>query len=162
MHYWTLSQLPNFIISLPVFLLLIGFCGYHILSVFLTQLRLFVSPNHTPPPHATTKRDSTKPPLSSPFLSPTITPHAIHAFILTLTMLFTSHVQIILRQAASMPITYWAGAWLVVAGESEDGGGDGIKRKKWTRGKWGRWWVGWSCTWGMVSLVLWVAFLPPA
>jgi len=156
MHYWTLSQLPNFIISLPVFLLLIGFCGYHIISVFLPQLRLFVFLNSAPSPRTTTtKRDNPNPPHPSPFLSPTITPHAIHAFILTLTILLTSHVQIILRQAASMPITYWAGAWLVVG----DGGGDGGDGRK---SKCGRWWVGWSCIWGMISLVLWVAFLPPA
>lgn len=161
MHYWTLSQLPNFIISLPVFLLLIGFCGYHIVSVFLPQLRLFVSPNSAPSPRTTTtKRDSPNPLHPSPFLSPIITPHAIHAFILTVTILLTSHVQIILRQAASMPITYWAGAWLVVVGA---GGNGSEERAKWTRGRrWGRWWVGWSFVWGMISLVLWVAFLPPA
>jgi phosphatidylinositol glycan class V len=145
MRYWTLSQLPNFLISLPVFLLLIGFCGYHISSVFIPQLHRFVFMNSTPSPSPST------PPSS--FLSPTITPHAVHAFILTLTILFTSHVQIVLRLAASMPITYWAGAWLVIR--------DANGRKTYER-RWGRWWVAWSFIWGMISLVLWVAFLPPA
>ena len=159
MRYWTLAQMPNFLISLPVYGLVLVFCGYHIRYTILRQLRHSRSSSSTLSTHAP-KRRKPRPIPSSPFLSPNITPHAIHAFVLTLTILLTSHVQIILRLAASMPVTYWAGAWLVVGFYAQDVSGDDVVGKK--SGRWGRWWVSWSFTWGMVSLVLWVAFLPPA
>ncbi|KAK0461400.1 glycosyltransferase family 76 protein [Desarmillaria tabescens] len=74
-----------------------------------------------------------------------LVPHAIHALILSATLLFTSHTQIILRLAASLPITYWAAAWLIVEYRA-----------------WGKLWVGWSVLWGSISVVLWMTFLPPA
>jgi len=61
-----------------------------------------------------------------------------------------------------MPVTYWAGAWLVVEFRGQDYSSSGnvdAEKKGW---RWGRWWVGWSFVWGMISLVLWAAFLPPA
>jgi phosphatidylinositol glycan class V len=61
------------------------------------------------------------------------------------TLLFASHTQIVLRLAASMPIIYWAAAWLLLE-----------------HPKWGRAWVTWSVLWGAVSILLWGAFLPPA
>lgn len=137
MHYWTLQQLPNFLISLPVSLLLLTFSTHHVVHSLIPRLRLFIS---LKAPFPIKKTDSI-------FLSPTITPHAIHALILTLTLLLTSHVQIILRLAASMPCTYWAATWLVL--EVQDR-------------RWARLWVGWSVVWGAISLVLWAAFLPPA
>ncbi|KAJ2970795.1 hypothetical protein NUW54_g12651 [Trametes sanguinea] len=79
------------------------------------------------------------------FLTPAIAPHVIHGLIFCLLLLFASHTQIVLRQAASMPLTYWAAAWLLVE-----------------RPKLGKWWVGWSVIWGAVSCILWAAFLPPA
>lgn len=137
MHYWTLQQLPNFLISLPVFVLLLTFSSYHITNSLLPRLRLVIYLKSSPLGNNT----------DSSFLSPTITPHAIHALILTSTLLLTSHVQIILRLAASMPCTYWAAAWLILE----------VRDRRWAR-----LWVGWSVVWGAVSLVLWSAFLPPA
>ena len=100
----------------------------------------------------------------NPFLAPSLTPHVIHALVLTATILFTSHVQIMLRLAGGVPVFYWAGVWLVVGGSSwvgagESGGGGEMEKGM---GRCGKWWVGWSVVWGAVSLVLWVAFLPPA
>lgn len=116
LRYWTLSQLPNFILAAPVIMLLSYFSLRHITQHLLSKWK----------------------PTS-------ITPHAIHALILTATLVFASHTQIILRLAASMPFTYWSAAWLLVE-----------------RPGWGKWWVGWSVIWGSVSLVLWATFLPPA
>jgi phosphatidylinositol glycan class V len=126
LRYWTVSQIPNFLLAAPVLLLLSSFSVYHILQVAIGFF-------------------NTKPSTPSPFLSASLTPHAIHALIFVMTLLFASHTQIILRLAASMPFTYWAAAWLLV----EHPG-------------WGKLWVGWSIIWGCVSLVLWAAFLPPA
>lgn len=136
LRYWTLQQLPNFLISLPVYLLLLAFSIYHIRNSLVPLLSRVSQPEFRPSAHR-----------QNPFLSPSITPHAIHALILTLTLLFTSHVQIMLRLASSMPFVYWSAAWLIVQVKDE---------------RWGRWWVSWSTTWGFASLVLWACFLPPA
>lgn len=82
---------------------------------------------------------------SNKVLSSSITPHAIHACVLCWMLLFNSHTQIILRLAPSMPLVYWAAAWLVINHPMA-----------------GKWWVGWSLLWGMVSVLLWSVFLPPA
>ncbi|KZP34322.1 glycosyltransferase family 76 protein [Athelia psychrophila] len=123
----------------------------------------------TPGAKPTTANTNTN---ADPFLSRALTPHALHALFLTLTILLTGHVQIMLRQAASLPVVYWAAAWLFMGGADADAdadadaNADGKKEKKkrqtGARAAWGRAWVGWSVVWGAVSLVLWVAFLPPA
>ncbi|EIM82964.1 mannosyltransferase [Stereum hirsutum FP-91666 SS1] len=157
LNYWTLSQLPNFLLAAPVLTLLFTFTLTHLSHTLPTLLSILkhrllpsylntqkpASPNQTnPDPRTQPKLE--RPP-SSPFLSSSLTPHAIHALILSLTLLFNSHTQIALRLAASMPLTYWAAAWLVF-------------EKPW----WGKIWVGWSVVWGAVSVVLWTVFLPPA
>ena len=79
------------------------------------------------------------------FVNLSTTPHAVHALIFSLLILFTSHVQIILRLAASMPFVYWSAARLLLEHSNL-----------------GKWWVGWSIIWGLVGLVNWGVFLPPA
>ncbi|PBK91344.1 mannosyltransferase [Armillaria gallica] len=110
-NYWSLQQLPNFLIAAPPLLLLTVY-SIHILKGSFTS---------------------------------SLVPHAIHALILSTTLLFASHTQITLRLAASLPITYWAAAWLIVEHRA-----------------WGKVWVGWSVLWGSISIVLWMTFLPPA
>ena len=135
LRYWTLQQLPNFIISLPPLVMLFSFSTFHLR---LTYAQTKLNQSEAQPKH----RD-----FHTTFLFPSITPHAIHAFILSSTVLFASHTQIILRLAPSMPILYWGVAWLLVNRGTEN---------------WGRVWVGWSVIWGAISLVLWTTFLPPA
>jgi phosphatidylinositol glycan class V len=74
-----------------------------------------------------------------------LTPHAIHAVVFTFILLFASHTQIVLRVAASMPFTYWAAAWVCVKYPT-----------------YGAAWVTWSVLWGLISVILWGTFLPPA
>ena len=74
-----------------------------------------------------------------------LTPHAIHAVVFTFILLFASHTQIILRLAASMPFTYWAAAWIYLKYPTC-----------------GMAWVTWSVLWGLISVILWGTFLPPA
>lgn len=171
LRYWTVSQSPNFLMSAPVLVLLLCFSAYHIRHSFVQGLLKY---NQKSPasqtPHATSSPTTRT---SSPFLGPSLTPHAIHAFILTSTLIFSAHTQIILRLAASMPFTYWAAAWLFV--ESENGiriESEAESTRKETNQKavakdrkgvhWGRMWVGWSIVWGAISIVLWTCFLPPA
>ncbi|KAJ7668374.1 GPI mannosyltransferase 2 [Mycena polygramma] len=122
LRYWTLQQLPNFLIAAPPLIAISTFSVYHL------GHWIKVPAQHG---HA--------------FLSASIAPHAIYALLLSAILLFASHTQIVLRLAASMPITYWAAAWLVVQ-----------------HPKCGRAWVAWSVLWGSLSILLWSAFLPPA
>ena len=93
-----------------------------------------------------TGRPRPAPHTKSPFLANTaIIPHALHALAIALVLLFAAHTQIALRQAAALPTTYWAAAWLVAEHPRA-----------------GKAWVTWSVVWGAVSVVLWAVFLPPA
>ncbi|KAF9264237.1 mannosyltransferase [Marasmius fiardii PR-910] len=116
LRYWTVAQIPNFIISAPPFISIISFAVYVLRQTIV-----------------------------SPFTRTSLIPHAVHALVFCSTLLFSAHIQIILRQASSMPLTYWAAAWLVTE-----------------LPKFGRWWVGWSVIWGVISVILWSTFLPPA
>lgn len=127
LRYWAVQQTPNFLLAAPVITLLLH---YSTQSVHSFAIRLFNEPQ---------SRNL------SPFESPSLVPHGIHAFVFTLILLFASHTQIILRFASSLPFTYWSAARLLVE-----------------HPRLGKWWVGWSVVWGAVSLVLWSAFLPPA
>jgi len=126
LRYWTLQQSPNFLMAGPVLVLL----SYY--SVQST--RSFIN-------HLLGRAGQQV----SPFESQSLAPHSIHALIFTCILLFSSHTQIILRFAASLPFTYWSAARLMVEHRQL-----------------GKWWVGWSVVWGAVSLVLWSTFLPPA
>ena len=128
LRYWTINQLPNFILAAPTLLLIFAYCFHHLRKMLL-ELGF-----------------SNKPSLpSQSFRSPSIDPHAIHATILCFILLVASHTQIVLRQAGSIPLTYWAAAWLVSEHHTL-----------------GRLWVTWSVLWCLMSIVLWSTFLPPA
>ena len=128
LRYWTINQLPNFLLAAPTLSLIFAYCFRH-LRKMLPEL---VFNNST----STSSRS---------FKSLTIDPHAIHATILCLILLVASHTQIVLRLAGSIPLTYWAAAWLVSEHHTL-----------------GRLWVTWSVLWSFISIVLWGTFLPPA
>ncbi|KZT68265.1 glycosyltransferase family 76 protein [Daedalea quercina L-15889] len=138
LRYWTLQQLPNFLIAAPPLALLLAYSTQYLWRALLPRLGASLTRR------SSSDKDWNLPP-ASPFFAPSIAPHAIHAFILTLALLFAAHTQIILRLAASMPFTYWAAAWLLVEHR-----------------QWGKYWVSWSIVWGAMSIVLWTTFLPPA
>ncbi|KAF8348110.1 glycosyltransferase family 76 protein [Amanita rubescens] len=79
------------------------------------------------------------------FYNLSLFPHLVHSVILSCMLLLNAHAQIILRLAPSMPIVYWAVARLIA-----------------TRATLGRQWVTWCTIWGIVSIILWTSFLPPA
>ncbi|KAJ3567054.1 hypothetical protein NP233_g6617 [Leucocoprinus birnbaumii] len=122
--YWTLSQVPNFIIAFPPL--------FALFSYSLAYLSHFLRAS----------------PSKSPFFNPSIAPHAIHALLMSCLLLFASHTQIVLRLAPSMPFTYWAAAYIL------------SNPKQYPFAS--RAWIPWAFIWSAVSVVLWVAFLPPA
>ncbi|EMD32128.1 glycosyltransferase family 76 protein [Gelatoporia subvermispora B] len=135
LRYWTLPQLPNFLLAAPVLAVLLWSTTYYVLHALNPRLRAVLSGKD----FGASAADP------SPFLGSSLAPHALHALIFTLLLLLNSHTQIVLRLAASMPFTYWTAARLVM--ESP---------------RWGRWWVAWSVVWGAISVILWAVFLPPA
>ena len=139
LRYWTVSNIPNFILALPALLHVFAFCGFYLSNLPAIAPHIL--------PHIWKKNDdvSSPPQLDSPFLSPTLLPHVIHALVLTVILTFNAHVQVSLRLLPSLPLTYWAAARLLVDCP-----------------KWGKAWVAWSVMWGAVSCVLWAVFLPPA
>ncbi|KAK7468314.1 hypothetical protein VKT23_002828 [Stygiomarasmius scandens] len=140
LHYWTPQQIPNFFLAAPPLGCLFAFCYY-----ILSHSPLLISQMTGKP------RRAEDPESFSPFLTPTLLPHAIHALIFSFLILFNSHVQIILRLGPSLPVLYIAAAWLVA--------GDSDGSRNW---KWGKIWVGWSLTWGVLTCTFWAAGLPPA
>lgn len=125
-RYWSLQQLPNFLITAPPLLTIFIFSIYH-LRVRLADI---LNPSNRG---------------NRPFSSSSLTPHAIHSLFICCLLLFASHTQILLRVAASLPLTYWAAAWLVIYYPIH-----------------GQRWIAWSMAWGSISVVLWSSFLPPA
>lgn len=123
-NYWQLAQLPNLLVALPP-LYAVAVYAWRYLFHWLT---------FSLPP--------------SPFFSPSVAPHALHALFMSLILLFASHSQIVLRLAPSMPFTYWAIAYILVH----------PRRHPWAS----TFWIPCAFIWSLLSVILWVAFLPPA
>ncbi|KAL3479097.1 GPI mannosyltransferase 2 [Aspergillus californicus] len=105
LRYWTVSNIPLFLLALPMLLILFLSCSWA-LSADLSLL----SPNDSP---------KSGPILSLSPASPLLTQLAIAQFILT-AMAFTSyHVQIINRVSSGYPLWYWYLVWHAL-GISED------------------------------------------
>lgn len=124
LRYWSLSQLPNFLIAFPLL--------FALFSYSLSYLYHFLSATAHP----------------DPFFAPSIAPHAIHALLMSSILLFASHTQIVLRLAPSMPFTYWAAAYILTHSTHHP--------------FLSRFWLPWAWIWSLVSVILWIAFLPPA
>jgi phosphatidylinositol glycan class V len=139
LRYWTVFNIPNFILAFPPLLNIFAFCGFYLSNLPSIAPHII--------PRIRSKNDGASPPpqLESLFLSPSLLPHVLHALALALILTLNAHVQISLRLLPSLPLTYWAAARLML-----------------DLPKWGKAWVTWSVMWGAVSCVLWAVFLPPA
>ncbi|KAL7423572.1 ER membrane glycoprotein subunit of the GPI transamidase complex-like protein [Cryptotrichosporon argae] len=153
LHYWTLSQLPNFLIAAPVLAL-----------SALGVLRYFRARPGTPARAHPVSRAAA--------------PLVLHHAAMTALVLTTSHVQIALRVCAADPTVWWSAAALAFdwsappAGggepEAEHTGGSADERKGQVRQasrqmtRIGKAWVAWAVVWGASSVVLWAGHYPPA
>lgn len=153
-RYWTLQQLPNFLIAGPVLLLLFNASIYHIFFSLLPRFRILLGANY--------KRKAND--NSDPILNPSLAPHAIHALALSNMLLVSAHTQIALRLVCALPFTYWAAARLFFLKRQNAFESSKLKPEDCTTtlSRAARWWVAWSILWGTISLVTWAVFLPPA
>lgn len=148
-RYWTISQLPNFLIAAPPLALLLWAGLKHMKERGLREMEI-IAANFGMASVVLNDEDMVTPP-SAKDNEPSveehdqITAHAIHALVLTCILIFASHVQIILRLAPSLPFTHWAAARLWVE-----------------KPHIAKWWTTWSILWSCISIVTWVRFLPPA
>ncbi|KAH8119351.1 hypothetical protein DFH11DRAFT_1564543 [Phellopilus nigrolimitatus] len=189
-RYWTLQQLPNFLLAAPVLVLLFHASIRHVRLSFLPRIRIrlqelsIVSPNND----VKTSGEPCNSFPSDPFLALSLTPHAIHALILSTMLLISAHTQIVIRLASALPFTYWAAARLFLPitrsihpsaldpipesdsrSSSTEAPGKGMKTGTTESavqgqglGRAAHWWLGYSVLWGAVALVSWAVFLPPA
>lgn len=145
-QYWTISQIPNFLLAAPSLALLIWAGWTHMRARGNHQLIEIGRVAGLIPPignRKVYKRNVTT--NESLLVSDSITPHAIHALVLCSILIFASHTQIVLRLSSSIPFVYWAAARLWIE-----------------KPRLAKWWTAWSVLWGMTSLVTWGLFLPPA
>ena len=145
LRYWTISQMPNFALAAPVLGLLL-FCAVREL---LRTHKLIV-----------TAQSRSRSSLGTPLA---VLPHAIHALLLALILIFAAHTQIALRFAAALPFTYWSAASLFIDTTPPSlRHSGGIKGAGNRRSIAATCWVWWSALWGSISLTTWATFLPPA
>ncbi|PFH51993.1 glycosyltransferase family 76 protein [Amanita thiersii Skay4041] len=127
LRYWTLSQLPNFLISAPLFILILSFSIQYFLTHTLSTFPSFIDP------------------IDQLFQNLSLLPHATYSIVVATILLTSAHVQIILRLASSIPLTYWASVMF-------------MSKSAQVR----HWILAWSVVWSIISIILWTAFLPPA
>jgi phosphatidylinositol glycan class V len=137
-RYWTVLQLPNFLVAAPV--LLLSFAASY---TFYRHHTISVIPFVSKPPSPSGNR---------PFLDIAFTPHIHLHTLLTLLLFFASHVQISLRLAITDPVIFWYAAQLVQDDWERAGGSR----------KWGLIWINYCLVWGFVAIALWAGYYPPA
>jgi GPI mannosyltransferase 2 len=145
-RYWTLSQIPNFLLAAPSLALLIWAGWTHMKVQGYRQIAdIGRAVGLLPRRRIYRKALESSVREESLLTSNKTTPHAIHALVLCFILVFASHTQIVLRLASSLPFTHWASARLWIE-----------------RPQVAKWWTGWCVLWSMTSLVTWGLFLPPA
>lgn len=151
LRYWTLAQLPNFILAGPI-LILLGLTLRYTSGSADAMLRSILKPGSSPQPL----------PRSGVAISfantPHLVPHLLFTWITALLLVFASHVQIALRFASpgGLPAVWWAAASVVRRTEQVEP----HKRLKITR--LGSVLCAYLVIWNITSLVLYGGFYPPA
>lgn len=129
LRYFTLSQLPNFLISSPIYLLLLythSFTLPHQYKTYLHPLlprsiacaleetfQTLLSSNLLPKNILVEARRALSPAETLLATKKEILPYLIHSLVLTGVLFFNSHVQIVLRLAQTNPVVWWGVASLV-------------------------------------------------
>lgn len=158
-RYWTVAQLPNFLLAAPVLALCLRFCMKYFATDPRAALRLTLRPWRASAATRTQKRAQQQPEEDSETsegvsvkATPSLLPHAHFTLLTTALLVVSSHVQIALRFASpgGLPAVWWAAADVLLSTK-----GHGGERAK-------RWLIGYLVIWNVVSLVLYAGFYPPA
>lgn len=137
LRYWTLQQSPLFILSAPI--LALSFAASW--TYYSRSPRSSLSRSL---PFLFSQRRAED--ATTAFHSSALLPYIHLSTLLTLILLFASHVQISLRQASTNPVIFWYAAHLLRSKEA----------------KWCRRWITYCVIWGSVAIVLWSGFYSPA
>jgi hypothetical protein len=169
MRYWTVSQLPNFILVAPILVASIYGIYHYFYYYWQSAFRRFTHSTTTTTSRqsrparsrskSSTDLDSDLELRRTLWENPEAAPFFLIHTITTLILVFASHTQIALRVSMGNPVLFWIVGAFVSSSSSRVNhrrGGGG------RTAKWARRGVVWSCTWGAVSLVLWAGFYPPA
>ncbi|WVQ62252.1 uncharacterized protein L199_000391 [Kwoniella botswanensis] len=142
LNYWTIPNIPNILLPLPIFLTSVLGIKKIALSCHTAQRR------H----HARSE----------------ILILYIHHALMMLLLLFNSHTQILLRTCITDPVIWWNVAGLAVNWENKENAssqdrGKIIGKRGYIRlTRIGKYWIGWCVVWSTVSTILWVGHYPPA
>ncbi|OCF73752.1 hypothetical protein I204_05596 [Kwoniella mangroviensis CBS 8886] len=142
LNYWTIPNIPNILLPLPIFLTSVLGIKRIVLSCHTAQRR----------PHVRSE----------------ILVLYIHHTLMMLLLLFNSHTQILLRACITDPVIWWNVAGSAVNWENkEDDSGQDRGKIIGGRGyirltRIGKYWIGWCVIWSTVSMILWVGHYPPA
>ncbi|KAJ3143812.1 hypothetical protein HK101_003051 [Irineochytrium annulatum] len=151
LEYWTLQQLPNFLLAAPMILL------------SLTGALAYISTNPTRaitlgllPAKLRSDDSADTPPTSSAYLqSDAAFPYVALWLALSLLCVTSMHVQVITRFLAATPCMYW---WIAELWRRSYGPG-GVDGK----GAWaGRWVLAYLYLYGGIGVILFSNFYPPA
>lgn len=177
MNYWTIAQIPNLILALPV--LLIALTGSYCFFQSYAQLQIPIPANpikHGDKPHQTTISSTLFEPfipttISGPTSSRILLPLYIHSTALTLLLIFSAHTQIALRVCVTDPVVWWSLAGLAFKWQRSSAyprKGDNMDKAR-PRGEdkmgmtiIGKIWIWWTLIQGAISIVLWAGHYPPA
>jgi phosphatidylinositol glycan class V len=175
MRYWTFSQIPNFVLVVPILVASI----YGIYQYWQLAFRRFthskttttstISSRSRPASSRSRSRSSTDLDLildlelrRTLWENPDAAPFFLIHTITTLILVFASHTQIALRVSMGNPVLFWIVGAFVPNSSSGSSSRVNYRRGGSRTAKWARRGIVWSCTWGAVSLVLWAGFYPPA
>ncbi|KAA1087558.1 ER membrane glycoprotein subunit of the GPI transamidase complex-like protein [Puccinia graminis f. sp. tritici] len=154
LNYWTFNQLPLFIISFPIYWAsFAGIWNYYGSTRFMTPKTHQSKPDEA---KLVIKQSGYR-----PFLDPRLQIHILIQLLLTSLLLFNSHVQIILRQIATIPAFWWGLADGISRHWNQQPSSNQHKSHQIAHSYWA-WWFPWIVVWAPISLVLWAGFYPPA
>ncbi|CAO1630480.1 unnamed protein product [Parajaminaea phylloscopi] len=144
LRYWTLAQVPNFALALPVLLAAsFGVWRYVMPAACAVARHILLGWKQVTPSVRHGNDDGTT------FASaPSLLPHILLSAAYILLLLFQSHVQIALRFASPA----WVGLWISVADSMPSRENSTVLKTV----------LPWLLAWNLISITLYAAFLPPA
>lgn len=156
-RYWTLAQLPNFILAAPILVLSTQFCFHYYAANPKTAFLLTFRPWKAQAGKNDQKVENSSHFSANVKTAPSLIAHAHFTLLTTLLLLVNSHVQIALRFATpgGLPAIWWAASEVVMNSTERSGvGKEGARTAKWL--------ITYLAVWNVVSIILYAGFYPPA